>query len=64
MKRYSIWMDDDTLALLEQRAEEKGTTTAKLIRQILDRYIGATDVRFAQAVQRTEHVGPGEEEKS
>jgi hypothetical protein len=48
MKRYSIWMDDDTLALLEQRAEEKGTTTAKLIRQILGRYIGATDVRASR----------------
>jgi hypothetical protein len=34
MKRYSIWMDDDT--------------TAKLIRQILGRYIGATDVRASR----------------
>ena len=63
MKRYSIWMDDDTLALLEQFAEQREMTTAKLIRQVLDRYIGATDMCFAQAVH-SKHVGPDEREKS
>lgn len=41
MKRYSIWIDDDTLALLDARAAAKDMTTAKLVRQVLDRYIGS-----------------------
>lgn len=44
MKRYSIWLDDDTLALLDAQAAAKDMTTAKLVRQVLDRYIGSVDM--------------------
>jgi hypothetical protein len=64
MKRYSIWDGRRYLSPVGafRRTEEDDYRQA-LIRQVLDRYIGATDMRFERAVH-SKHVDPDEREKS
>lgn len=53
MKRTNIYLTDDELRLLHDRARRDGTTTAHVVREILDRELGLAEegVSFVEAVE-------------